>query len=50
MSEEKEKKEIIKLRLFAAFIVVVLLTSSYFMADKQKESNLNNLIRLKLYH
>ena len=49
MSEEKEKKEIIKLRLFAFFIVVVLLISGYFMVDNKKESDLNRLMLLKLY-
>lgn len=50
MSEIEQKKETFRLRLFAAFIVVVLLTSGYFMANNQKESSMDNIIRLKLHH
>lgn len=50
MSEIQQKKETFKLRLFAAFIITVLVTSIYFMAKNQKENSMNNIIRLKLHH
>jgi hypothetical protein len=46
----KEKTETFKLRLFAAFIIAVLLTSGYFMSKNQKESSMDNIISLKLHH
>lgn len=50
MSGKEQKKETLKLRLFAAFIIAVLLTSGYFMVKNKKESSMDNIIRLKLHH
>lgn len=50
MIEKEQKKETFKLRLFAAFIVAVLVISGYFMSKNQKESSMDNIIRLKLHH
>ena len=50
MSGKEQKKETFKLRLFAAFIIAVLLTSGYFMVKNKKESSMDNIIRLKLHH
>jgi thioredoxin-related protein len=48
--DKNEKRETIKLRLFAILIIAIFLGSSFIMVNNEKESSINNISRLKHFH